>query len=429
MATFTEMVTGGSMRRLWATLASVCVMLFLLASVSTTSAVASQPTGSPILISVLDQETGPVEAPQVVGAAQAAADDINAAGGVKSGSGGAARPIKILACDSDAFTNTSAVENCARAAVSSGAVLSASDYSLGGDDVTVFHQAGIPMLGAFAFDASDLSTPGVYPFLNGTVLNGGGFEALTAAGAKSVEYFGLQNADAAQLAATDSSFLGKTIKVLPPVLIPPTPSADLTPYFATVASNNPGAVFSGIGNAEQVEVVKGLRAAGYKGLIGFTELNYPTKPWVSQDNGSIMSADYVSPADTSNPTISAFRHDMAKYAPKALADEWALNGWLSVKLAAQVASHLKTISPKNFESALQGRTVDLGVAPPFVLGKEAASLPTALNFPNVFRTTVQYHTIKGGQDEVSGNGNFANVVTHQNVPVAACSNCPMLSGG
>lgn len=391
---------------------------------STTGGSSSAAKGKPIVFAVQTNETGPTAAPEVANGAEAAVSAINAAGGVKPKVGGAGRPIKLLTCDSNSYTDPSNAENCARNAVSQGAVLSVADYSLTGDDVKVFSQAHVPMLGAFAFLPADLTTPGVYPFLNGTVLNGGGYLELQHEGAKTIQYIGVQTAAAAQLAAGDAQFLkGTGAKALPPILLPTDPSADLTPYFAKVASENPGGLFIGVGGAQQAQVIKGVRAAGYKGLLADTELNLPTKPWGSYLNGLLVSGNFD--ASATNSTYAAFRKDMRTYQPSAEADEWALDGWLSVELGAHIATTLTTINGPSFNTAIDGHKVNLGVAPVFGLGVEDKNFPQPQ--PNLTRATVQYHKIQNGKDIVTGNGDFVDVATHAQAALTPCTGgCPEL---
>src|SRR5262249_33828632 len=162
---------------------------------------------------------------------------------------------------------------------------------------------------------------------------------------------GIQTAAAAQLAAGDAAFLkGTGATALPPVLLPTDPSADLTPYFAKVASINPGGLFIAAGSGQQKQILQGVRAAGYKGLVADTELNLPLRPWDSSLNGMLVSGNFD--ANPNNPTLAAFQKDMKTYQPNAEANEWALDAWLSVELGAQIASTLTTIDGKSLNTAI-----------------------------------------------------------------------------
>src|SRR5688572_9838520 len=81
--------------------------------------------GEPIVISVISSN----RAPEIYDGANAAADAINAAGGVKDPSGGAARPVQILQCDADPVADPNAPTNCAREAIAAGAIAAAGKLS------------------------------------------------------------------------------------------------------------------------------------------------------------------------------------------------------------------------------------------------------------------------------------------------------------
>jgi hypothetical protein len=78
-----------------------------------------------------------------------------------------------------------------------------------------------------------------------------------------------------------------------------------------------------------------------------------------------------------------------------------------VHLAAEIAATLPQITAASFAKALNDRKVNIGIAPPFTLGKKDIFLP----FPRVFRATVQYQDVKGGRIVPTGNGQFVDLNT------------------
>jgi branched-chain amino acid transport system substrate-binding protein len=347
---------------------------------------------------------GAVATPEILAGAYAAAAQINSAGGIKALSGGPARPIEIVGCDDDTTSNPSASSECAQSVTSKGVIADMGRFSLSGDEVDVFAKAGIAMVGANAYSVGDFTNPLSFPLGGGSVtIVPGGVEALLAAGAKRVGFVSIDVPAAHAAPPFIKPILHGAQTLVDSVYLPTDPSADLTSYYAKIAGEHMDGVYVGVTAGLLPRVVTGLRQAGYTGLISSaaTVLSSDViKQLGSSANGLLADGNFAA-VTTDAPSIEQFNDEMSTYAKGAARDEFSLNAWLSVHLAADVLRGLKTIDKASFAAALPGRKVDLqGAAPPFVLGTKH----NFLGFPRLFRGTVQLQKVENGKLVPSGSG-------------------------
>jgi ABC-type branched-subunit amino acid transport system substrate-binding protein len=365
--------------------------------------------GKPIKFSVLYPATGAQAAPSLLSGAEAAARAVNDAGGVKLVSGGEARPIELVPCDADNTKNPSQPADCARSSIDAGVVLDVAKYTLAGDEVDVFGTAGVAMLGTSPFSQQDLTNPMVFP-IGGAVasLVPGTAAALQASGAKKIAYLSLDIPAAHAAAGFMTPILGKPSDLIDTVLLPVDQSADIAPFLAKLADKEPDGIILGVPGGMMAQVVTGLRQAGYKGKFVATPYTLPAntiKALGADADGMLSVSDFGSPVNTDNAAMDRYNDEMDEYAADSDRDEYSLAAWAAVHLAADIAGTLSTIDAPTFAKALEGRQVDIGIAPPFTLGKKDIFLP----FPRVFRGTVQYQEIKDGRIVATGDGEFVDL--------------------
>jgi ABC-type branched-subunit amino acid transport system substrate-binding protein len=327
-----------------------------------TTAAAAKPTGTPIKLGVITSLTGPsVHFTEVPVGAQAGADAINAAGGVKDPAGGAAHPIEIVACD-DAFDpNTAAA--CGRKMVSEKVLALIGNVSPHGDIYgPLVYAAGIPVVGISANSAAESINELSFPISGGSVVSLlSNVAFLAKQGVKKMTVEHIQNAAADFLVSAmkkKAADLGVT--VVNDVLVP-ADATDMTSYAARFTSN-------GADGAVLVEpsdrISKFINALGQAGVsLEKFKMAGQLNPADLKKLGSAANGFYGSdtsfPVDyTANPGIKKFAKEYSaeKNAPEP--STFALQAWVDVHVIAEtlipkmstidsatLVSTMKTIGP------------------------------------------------------------------------------------
>ncbi|WP_332642210.1 ABC transporter substrate-binding protein [Aeromicrobium sp.] len=398
------------MKRNLAVLATLSSFVFVAAcggSDSDGSQSAETPPGEAIKFSVLYPKTGPGPAPETLSGAEVAAKAINDAGGVAPKAGGDKRPIELVPCDADNSKNPSQPAGCAKEVIDKGVVLDVGKYTLSGDEVDVFAKEGVAMLGNSPFGQQDLTNDLSFPLGGaGASLVPGTAATLQSAGAKKVAYLSFDIPAARAASDFIKPILESPDDLVATTLLPLDPSADLTPFFAKLAAEKPDGIILGVSPGVTAAAVNGLRQAGFEGIFvatPYTLTKDSIKALGAEADKLLVTSNFEALSGSSVPKIKQFREEMKKYAPDADLNEFSLNSWLAVHLAAEVAAEVPTIDAAGFAKALNGRKVDLGVAPAFTLGKQDIYLP----FPRVSRATVQNQKLKDG--EIVSDGEWINL--------------------
>ncbi|MCX4096964.1 ABC transporter substrate-binding protein [Nocardia sp. alder85J] len=118
-------------------------------------------TGAPVTVmTIAPVKSAAMNTPEIVTAAEAAVDTINAAGGL----GG--HEVKLIACNDGNDANQAG--DCARQAVSAKAVAVLGGFTTNGSTIVpILEKAGIPWIGDPAFSAEELSSKVSYPLVSG----------------------------------------------------------------------------------------------------------------------------------------------------------------------------------------------------------------------------------------------------------------------
>ncbi|WP_109529489.1 MULTISPECIES: ABC transporter substrate-binding protein [Nocardia] len=118
-------------------------------------------TGDPVTVMTLAPvKSAAMNTPEVITAAEAAVETINAAGGL----GG--HEVKLIACNDG--NNANQAGDCARRAVDAKAVAVLGGFTTNGSTIIpILEKAGIPWIGAPAFSAEELSSKVSYPLVSG----------------------------------------------------------------------------------------------------------------------------------------------------------------------------------------------------------------------------------------------------------------------
>jgi ABC-type branched-subunit amino acid transport system substrate-binding protein len=333
--------------------AVVVVAALLTACSSSGSSTSSTPAastgaslkGPAIKLFVIDQVTDPTQGqpvPEAAAGAMAAADAINASGGVNG------RRLQIIVCDDADNVNKSA--NCARQAASAGAVATVADNTqYGTADDPILLSEHLAAIGANPLTAADFASPNVFPLEpGGPATVAGEALALVNAGAKHITVARVDN----PASAIVDTFVGAVLaahklKIFKDVPVPAT-APDLSTYVANATGGGADGVVIAMNVNQGAQFIKALRQAGTKVPIAAASTAVP--PFELSKLGAAANGLYVSaefrPIDAGGPGITAFLADMKKYQPSALLDDFSIDGWTSVQTFARAVAqlHLKTIT-------------------------------------------------------------------------------------
>lgn len=330
---------------------------------------ASSATGTRIVLANIgDYESSAGSWPEQLAGAQAAADAINAAGGIKG------RPVKVTGCNTAYNVNTGSA--CARQAVSAGAIAEVGEQQvLGSGSTDVFTQANIAMVGVNPLAPNELTSDVSFP------LNGGALSEITGACAAAAD---VAHTTAITVVATDlptnvpnidaCRAVLKLRNIKPSVVLVPPNAPDETPYASSVMASKPKAIVVFSLPSDFVKILTAIKQAGYAGeisTIGNLLESYSGSALNSVEqllNGATISWTSTPTAETSNPDLAKFFADMKKYAPTALVSQFSLDAWQSVMVFKAIAENLTTINRASFLKAISSAT-----------SVQVPSLPT-LNF-------------------------------------------------
>jgi ABC-type branched-subunit amino acid transport system substrate-binding protein len=281
-------------------------------------------------------------------------------------------------------------------------------YLFGADGTRAWSEAGIPMLGSAPVETEDFVNELVYPISGGALAGAPGVGiALQEAGAETIAVVTGDVDAGRQLPALITPALRAEDDLVEEVYLSLDPSADYTPDLSRLASANPDAVAVFGSTDINVRAIAGLRSAGYTGLIGMpgTGLGTDGLETLGDSAEGLLIVSSFEAATSEGEAIDQFNEEMDTHAPDAARTELAVNAWASVHLFADVLRDLDTIDAASITAALNGREVDLGVAPPFTMG--VADNP--LDLPRIFRVTFQVQEVRDGEIVAAGDGEFLDV--------------------
>lgn len=350
---------------------AVVVAAALLTACSSSSSTTAASTGASlkgpaIKLFVIDQVTDPLEGqpvPEDPQGAMAAADAINAAGGVNG------RPLQIIVCDDADNENKSA--NCARTAASDGAVATVADNTqYGTADDPILLSEHLAAIGANPLTAADFVSPNVFPLEpGGPATVAGEALALVDAGAKHITVARVDNPASAIVDTFVSAVLAtRGLKLFKDVPVPAT-APDLSSYVADATGGGADGVVIAMNVNQGAQFIEALRQAGTTLPIATASSAVP--PFELPKLGAAANGLYVSaefrPIDAGGPGITQYLADMKKYEPSALQDDFSINGWASVETFAKAVEqlHLKTITNTTVLAGMKKvRDLDLdGIVP------------------------------------------------------------------
>jgi ABC-type branched-subunit amino acid transport system substrate-binding protein len=354
MNTFHDMVMRGWRVGRREARASVALLMALLALATlivseTPASAAPRPTGKPIVLFTVAAPSGYAG---VALGMKAAAQAINARGGVKDPSGGPNRPITIVDCDDSAGSNAAAA--CGREAVSDHALaVVGSQSGFGAVYEPVIFNAGIPLVAEGAYDTPALTSPLSFPVTNTLATTMGVPRLAQSLGIKSMYLVApnlpqetavlpiiAQQQKAAGVASAGQSLVSSSSTSTP----------DYTPYAAAAASSHAGLIYVELG-PNGVDFLKALLTQGvnFKKTVVVLDSNTVARqnltPLGNYKNGVYFMGGSLPSDATSNPGLAQYTAEMNKYGnkttPRTEASEQA---WVGVHVIANLLKKVPAIS-------------------------------------------------------------------------------------
>jgi ABC-type branched-subunit amino acid transport system substrate-binding protein len=374
------------------------------AAAANAAAAGSTAHGTPINLIFLTQDSTQGSTGDGFTGIQAAIRYVNAHGGIKG------RPLAAQECIDNGDPNLAAA--CAtNAANNPGIIASVGHGTLQGAVVDpVFQHAGLPAVGAAAFVPADFTSPVFFT----TEIGGlGGLGAVAAAAdllhAKKIGFV----YDQSPAAATEVALLNSVVlapRHLPPVTAVGVSSTtgDMSAAVAAADQGSPGAIVMYTAQAQANSFVKAARQQGVTTpIIIFASLETPAA--VQQQLGSAQNLYFCTSFRRSGPFYDAFvsQWQAAGNSP-SLADEFAINGWLSVTMFAQVARTLPTVTRASVLAAFSklSNYSTGGMLPPLSYDKPATVLGGKA--PRIVNPTMGLAQYQNGTFVPIAGGKFTN---------------------
>jgi ABC-type branched-subunit amino acid transport system substrate-binding protein len=365
---------------------------------------ASPAAGSPIDVAFLTEFSSQGTSGDSYPGIQAAVKYINAHGGIKG------RPLSVTECTDNDDPNLAAA--CATKAASNPAVIaSIGQITLEGSVVDpIFQRAGLSAIGALANTPADFNSPVIFaPTIGGLSGLGSVAAAADLLHAKKIDFVYAQSpAAATEITLIDSTVLAP--RKLPPMsAVAVSPSqGDMSAAVAKAEQSSPDAIILFMGQAQANSFVKAARQQGVTAPILLSAL-LESASAVRQQLGSGQGLYFYTSFDRSGSLYSDFlsQWQAAGYQP-ALADEFAINGWLAATMFADVARTLPAVTRASVMQAfskLSDYSTD-GLLPALSFDKAGTNLGGQA--PRIINPTMGLSQYQNGAFVPFDGGKFTN---------------------
>jgi ABC-type branched-subunit amino acid transport system substrate-binding protein len=335
---------------------------------------------------------------------QAAVKYINAHGGIKG------HPLTATECADNDDPNLATA--CATKAASNPAVIaSLAQITLQGSVVDpIFQHAGLPSVGAEANTSADFNSPVIFaPTIGGLSGLGAVAAATDLLHAKKIGFVYVQSpAAATEVTLIDSTVL--TPRKLPPmsaVAVSPT-QGDMSAAVAKAEQSSPNAIILYMGQAQANSFVKAARQQGVTAPILLSAL-LESASAVKQQLGGGQGLYFFTSFDRSGSLYSDFLSQwQAAGNQPALADEFAINGWLAATMFADVARTLPAVTRASVMQAfsnLSNYSTD-GLLPALSFDKAGTDLGGQA--PRIINPTIGLSQYRNGAFVPYDGGKFTN---------------------
>lgn len=211
-----------------------------------------EPSGEPVKVMIVFEETGPAESPELEEGAIAGIEVVNANGGVHG------RPVELITCETHNDPNAAA--ECGRQAVAEGVVAVVGELSIFSDHVAILEENNIPLIGSTTSGA-DFTSPAMFPLFGSTPVNIPAMaNALVELGHDKISMARVEIDGGEALAGfADTGLEERGLEINNDVGIP-VGTTDMAPYVQAVLANDTNAVIVGLPGAQATPFITELRA-------------------------------------------------------------------------------------------------------------------------------------------------------------------------
>jgi ABC-type branched-subunit amino acid transport system substrate-binding protein len=360
--------------------------------------------GKPIDLALQTEYTGAGTGGDSYVGAQAAIKYINAHGGIHG------RPLAIQECVDNDDPNLAAA--CAASVANNPSIIAAAgQVTLQGSVVDpVFQHAGLPAVGGFAAVPADFNSPVIFTPSIGGLSGLGAVAAVTdLLHGKKVSFVYAQSPAAATEVALINSIVLAPRRLPPMNAVGVAPTAgDLSATVAKAVSNSPDAIVLFTGQPQVAAFVKAARQQGATTPIVISA-GTESPSAVQQQLGGGQNLYFDTFFNHSGQFYDAFLSQwQADGNSPAVSDDFAINGWLSVTMFADVARTLPTVtraSVMNAYSKLSNFSTE-GLTPPLSFDKPGTALGGKA--PRIINPTIGLSQYQNGTFVPAARGKFTN---------------------
>jgi ABC-type branched-subunit amino acid transport system substrate-binding protein len=374
------------------------------AAASTSSAGGTTATGKPVsLVFMTDYSTQGSSGDAWTGI-QAAIKYVNAHGGIHG------RPLAAQACVDNNDPNLAAA--CATGAADNSSIIAsvAQTTSAGATVDPIFQHAGLPVIGANTFVPADFNSPVIFAPTIGGLSGLGAAAAITDLlhGKKVTFVYGEGPAGATEIGLLNSVVMGpRKLPNVNGVGVSPT-AGDLSTTVVKAEQGSPSAIIMYASQAHSNSFVKAARQQGVTTPILISE-SLASPSVVQQQLGGGQNLYFYTSFKHSGPFYNAFLSQwQASGNSPSLADDFALNGWLSVTMFADVARTLPSVTRASVLAAFSklSNYSTGGLLPPLSFSRPGTALGGKA--PRIVNPTMGLSQYQNGTFVPVAGGKFIN---------------------
>lgn len=372
---------------------------------TTVAADEGKATGAPIVIGTSGPYSSNVIAlPEARDAVQAAAESINAKGGING------RPLRIVPCDDHLDPNQAAA--CGRKFASDEEMVAvAGSASVQGDFFEpALEKAELADVGGYPVAAPSLKSPVSFPLQGGTYIQYAGTAKVIADRKYKrpvVLYHDIPTIKMV-LQAIDTTLGEAGIEVAGKIAIPPT-ATDMSAAVAKARTYDPDVVLLAFPEPQISQAIQTEHQTGNKLplITGAGDLSTEALEKLGPAADGVTSVASLPPQDAEGvPALESFAADMDKYAPDAERTAISLNSWAAVQMLAHVLEGLDTIDRASVLKAMNGLS-DYD-SDGLTLPIDFTAKPAVAELPRLFNTGATVTEIADGKQQ--WNGDFLDAV-------------------
>jgi branched-chain amino acid transport system substrate-binding protein len=360
-----------------------------------TTGAPAAPSGDPVKVMVMGAFTGLYDTSFSFDAAKAAAQSVNAAGGVQG------HPLQILTCD-DKF-DPNATLDCARQANDAGVVAIISGLMLAGDYVDYAKQQGIPVIPAVGFQSAEFQSDITFPVTSGGAgLATAAIAEVLAQGVKTISLVYDDSSGvakpAAEAAAAGLKAQGINVANIIPMAID---LPDGSSILAAAEANGAEGVALLVQGSQAAKFIASADQADSKLVIGSYDLSLEPatiKTLAAAADGVIMASSFKQLTTKGDAGVTEFLAELSAYNPSLTTDDWSIPGvgigvYAATHLVADAAGKAATLDAKGVLAALPTITdFDIGIMAPLDFSKPNTTfIPT---FTRIFNTKYYFNKIQ-----------------------------------